>query len=104
MAFGFEYSGFSRQLRRVLGGEGDADVPFLTDGDTGKLLFKAGNEHPAAQNEGIALGFAAFKGNTVCETLEVDGDLIAHCRLFRMFDDHMLVQIFVYGVFGILFG
>ena len=62
----------------VLFGESDVDIEFLTDGVTGDLLLKTGNERAGTKFEVIVSTLAAFKSDTVDKALKVDLNAVAH--------------------------
>ena len=99
-----EHGVLSGQLRRILGGEGDGDVPLIAHGHAGHLLLEAGDEVAAAQQQGVLLGLAALEGHAVHEALEVQHHLVAHGGLFRMLLGKMILQVLLDGGGDVVIG
>ena len=92
-----EHRVLARQLRGILGGEGDGNVPLAAHGQPGHLLLKPGDEVAAAQQQGILLRLAALKGYAVHEALKVQHHLVAHGGLLRVLLGEMILQVFPDG-------
>ena len=105
-AVGLDVEGgiLARQLRHILGGEGDVDIPLLLRADARYLLLEAGDKHPAAQQQGIAFALAAFEGYAVHEALEVQRDLVAHGGPVLLLFHQMLRQETLDGLVGVVIG
>ena len=104
VALHLEHRVLARQLRRVLRGEGHLHVPLLPHGHACHLLLKAGDEHAAAQQQGILLPLAAGKGHAVQKALEVDGHLVAHGGLVRVLLHQVVLQKVPDGLLRVLGG
>ena len=99
-----EHRVLARQLRGILGGEGDGNIPLAVHGQPGHLLLKSGDEVAAAQQQGILLRLAALKGYAVHEALKVQHHLVAHGGLLRVLLGEMILQVFPDGGGNIVVG
>ena len=73
-----ELGGLARQLRGViLGGERDGNGHIVADVGAHQLLLKAGDEHAAAQGQGLLLGGAAGKLDALGKSGIVQHQLVA---------------------------
>lgn len=80
------------------------DIPLLLRADARYLLLEAGDEHPAAQQQGIAFALATLEGYAVHEALEVQSDLVAHGGPVLLLLHQMLRQEALDGLVGVIVG